>query len=103
MPTYEYECKSCKFNFDFFQSMTDEPLKSCPKCNKELRRLIYGGTGIIFKGEGFYVTEKSGKAAGASKTPKPESAPKEGPCQGCPAAKASGTEASGCPKAAETQ
>ena len=63
MPTYEYECKSCGHNFDVFQSILDEPLKTCPECGKEVRRLINGGTGVIFKGGGFYVTDKSGSGA----------------------------------------
>ena len=65
MPTYEYECKSCAHNFEVFQSMSDEPLKECPECGKEVRRLIFGGTGVIFKGSGFYVTDK-GKSSGSS-------------------------------------
>jgi len=49
--------------------MSDSPLKDCPKCGKEIRRLIFGGAGVIFKGSGFYVTDK-GKAAksGTEKT-----------------------------------
>jgi putative FmdB family regulatory protein len=71
MPTYEYECKSCGHTFEVFQAMSDEPLTGCPECGKAVRRLIFGGTGVIFKGSGFYVTDK-GKSAGASvKTPKP--------------------------------
>jgi putative FmdB family regulatory protein len=68
MPTYEYECKSCGHRFDAFQSMQDDPLEICPECGKELRRLIFGGSGIIFKGSGFYVNDKgsSGKAASSS-------------------------------------
>ena len=59
MPTYEYECKSCAHTFEMFQSMSDEPVKICPKCGRDLRRLIFGGTGVIFKGSGFYVTDKN--------------------------------------------
>ena len=59
MPTYEYECKKCSYSFEAFQAMSDEPLTTCPKCKKELRRLIFGGAGIIFKGPGFYATDKS--------------------------------------------
>ena len=59
MPTYEYECKSCSHTFEVFQSMSDPPLKDCPKCGREVRRLIFGGTGVIFKGSGFYVTDKN--------------------------------------------
>ncbi|MDR0486870.1 MAG: zinc ribbon domain-containing protein [Treponema sp.] len=58
MPTYEYECKSCGHSFETFQSMNDQPLKDCPECGREIRRLIFGGTGVIFKGSGFYVTDK---------------------------------------------
>ena len=67
MPTYEYECKSCGHSFEAFQSMSDAPLRDCPQCGKEVRRLINGGTGVIFKGSGFYVTDKK---AGASKDSK---------------------------------
>jgi len=83
MPTYEYECKKCGYNFEAFQSMSDEPLKTCAKCGGEVRRLILGGAGVIFKGSGFYVTDKAGsKAAGKSKGPdskasKTESKPAE--------------------------
>lgn len=64
MPTYEYECKNCGHTFEAFQSMSDAPLRACPECGKEVRRLINGGSGVIFKGSGFYVTDK--KAGGAS-------------------------------------
>jgi putative FmdB family regulatory protein len=58
MPTYEYQCDACQHNFDEFQSMSDEPLKKCPKCGKKkLRRLFGAGAAIIFKGSGFYQTD----------------------------------------------
>jgi putative FmdB family regulatory protein len=57
MPTYEYECATCKKNFDVFQSMKDAPLKKCPKCGGRVKRLIGTGAGIIFKGGGFYQTD----------------------------------------------
>lgn len=57
MPTYEYECDKCKKNFDLFQNMKDEPIKKCPKCGGRVHRLIGGGSGIIFKGTGFYETD----------------------------------------------
>jgi putative FmdB family regulatory protein len=74
MPTYEYECKNCGHGFEVFQSMSDPPLKDCPECGKEIRRLIFGGTGVIFKGSGFYVTDKgkSGKAEKPSVSKKPD-------------------------------
>lgn len=57
MPTYEYECNSCGHKFDVFQSMTAEPIKSCPQCRGKVRRLLGTGAGIIFKGSGFYQTD----------------------------------------------
>ena len=58
MPTYEYECEGCGKTCEFFQAMSDEPEKTCPSCGKdELRRLISGGAGVIFKGSGFYVND----------------------------------------------
>ena len=65
MPTYEYECSSCSHSFEAFQSMSEDPLTSCPECGGPVRRLIGGGTGIIFKGSGFYVND-SRKASSAS-------------------------------------
>jgi putative FmdB family regulatory protein len=69
MPTYEYECKSCGHTFEAFQSMSDEPIKACPECGSDIRRLIFGGTGVIFKGSGFYVTDKGKKPAGGTGKP----------------------------------
>jgi putative FmdB family regulatory protein len=66
MPTYEYECRSCKHTFEAFQSIKDEPIKKCPKCGKSVRRLFGGGMGIIFKGSGFYTTDYKHSSAGTS-------------------------------------
>jgi len=87
MPTYEYECKSCTHNFEAFQSMSDPALKECPKCGNEIRRLIFGGTGVIFKGSGFYVTDKSKSAktsAKPDKTDSPDAPVPSTPCAACP-------------------
>lgn len=62
MPTYEYECTSCGHIFDAFQNMSDAPLTVCPVCGKLVRRVILGGSGIIFKGSGFYVNDSRKKS-----------------------------------------
>ena len=58
MPTYDYECNACGATMEVFQAMSDKPLKKCPKCGKmQLERLIGSGSGVIFKGSGFYETD----------------------------------------------
>ena len=58
MPTYQYECSACGHDFEAFQSMMEKKLKKCPECGKlKLHRLIGRGSGIIFKGSGFYETD----------------------------------------------
>ena len=58
MPTYDYICENCGHSWEMFQSMNDNPAKTCPKCKKrKARRQIGLGAGIIFKGSGFYETD----------------------------------------------
>jgi putative FmdB family regulatory protein len=61
MPTYEYQCQKCKCRFEEFQKISDPPLVKCPKCGGGLERLISGGSGLIFKGSGFYITDYKNK------------------------------------------
>ena len=57
MPTYQYRCNECSHEFSEFQSITAEPLSACPECGGAVQRLISGGAGFLFKGEGFYTTD----------------------------------------------
>jgi putative FmdB family regulatory protein len=50
MPTYEYECRSCKARFERSQKMSDEPVRTCPECGGDVERLVGGGIGFIMKG-----------------------------------------------------
>lgn len=63
MPTYEYQCSKCGYKFDWFQDMTEKHLKRCSKCGGKLERMIGPGSGIIFKGSGFYATDYAKKPA----------------------------------------
>lgn len=83
MPTYEYECDKCRKHFDIFQSMKDDPIKKCPECGGEFHRLIGGGSGIIFKGSGFY--ENDYKKKKGNKEPSCHSA--SDACKHCPSNK----------------
>ena len=86
MPTYEYECKSCGHRFEASQPITAKPIEKCPQCKKSVQRLISSGSGIIFKGSGFYATDYR---KGSPKSDKPSSCPASGSkpgCSGCPGA-----------------
>ena len=78
MPTYEYECRSCGAGFDVIQSMSDAPLTVCPSCGQSIRRKINGGTGIIFKGSGFYVNDSKKTKTAETKSAGPKSEAKSG-------------------------
>jgi putative FmdB family regulatory protein len=105
MPTYEYECRSCGSDFDVFQSMSDEPLKVCPSCGNAVKRKISSGTGIIFKGSGFYKNDSrksssasSGDSSRGDSAVKGNSAAKsdsadKSACASCPAAAGASSEA----------
>jgi len=70
MPTYEYQCDECGHKFEMFQNFSDIVKRKCPSCGKmRLKRLIGAGSGIIFKGSGFYETDykRAGKGPGAPK------------------------------------
>lgn len=62
MPAYDYRCDDCQLTFEYTHSMHDAALKECPHCKGErVKRLISTGSGIIFKGAGFYVNDKPTK------------------------------------------
>lgn len=73
MPTYDYICNNCEHKFEQFQAITANPLRKCVKCGKmSLKRLIGIGSGVIFKGSGFYQTDyRSDSYKQAEKNDKP--------------------------------
>ncbi|MDQ3964683.1 MAG: hypothetical protein M3277_12360 [Actinomycetota bacterium] len=66
MPIYEYACTACGERLEAKQSFDDPPLEECPQCGGKLRKL-YSPVGIVFKGSGFYSTDKTKKPATADK------------------------------------
>lgn len=57
MPTYEYACQKCGYEFEKFQSIKDDPIKTCPRCKGKVAKKISTGAGLLFKGSGFYITD----------------------------------------------
>jgi putative FmdB family regulatory protein len=81
MPTYDYHCETCGQNFEHFQSMSSPKLTTCieetcaatatgiAKGKGVVVRKISGGAGLVFNGDGFYVTDYVKKeTASASKS-----------------------------------
>lgn len=59
MPNYDYRCQECDHLFEVFQKMSDAKLEDCPQenCGGTVKRLLGAGSGVIFKGSGFYQTD----------------------------------------------
>lgn len=74
MPIYEYECKACGIHFDRKQKWTDEPVKACPECSGEVRKVLQP-VGIVFKGSGWYKTDN---ASSGSRRDRAEQEKKDG-------------------------
>lgn len=60
MPIYEYECMECHKIYEIIQKFSEEPLKNCPECGGELKKLI-SQSSFILKGSGWYVTDYARK------------------------------------------
>ncbi len=56
MPTYVYR-REDRTTFEIEQRITEDSLETCPTTGQAVKRVITGGTGLIFKGSGFYLTD----------------------------------------------
>lgn len=56
MPTYEYK-REDGTTFEIKQSINDDPLERCPDTGQKVKRVITGGGGVVYKGDGWYVTD----------------------------------------------
>jgi len=53
MPHYDYECK-CGYQEEVFHKMSETPTVKCKDCKKKMAKLISGGAGVLFTGDGVY-------------------------------------------------
>lgn len=60
MPTYEYTCDACGVQFEREQSISEAPIKKCPKCGKQKARRMISAGNFILKGGGWYSDLYSG-------------------------------------------
>lgn len=69
MPTYNYKCLSCDEMFVVFQSMSEKPISNCKFCSSNrIEKMISAGSGLIFKGSGFYLTDYKQESKKSSDT-----------------------------------
>jgi putative FmdB family regulatory protein len=76
MPTYEYQCRKCRKNFEVFQKISESPLAKCPTCGGKVDRLI-SAAAFSLRGGGWYKdgyssTAKKEVKRGAAQTPPTE-------------------------------
>ena len=55
MPTYVYK-RDDGTTFEVKQRITEDALEVCPTTGQKVKRVI-SGAGLIFKGDGFYLTD----------------------------------------------
>src|SRR5262245_66418479 len=71
MPVYEYACEKCGHEFEAEQRITEDPLKTCPRCRaRKLKRLI-SQTSFVLQGGGWYADLYSSKGK-SDKSDRPE-------------------------------
>lgn len=56
MPTYKYK-REDGTTFEIRQSINDDALDECPDTGQKVKRVISGGGGVVYKGDGWYVTD----------------------------------------------
>ena len=57
MPIYEYRCRSCGFEKEYLQKLSDAPITECPSCGKAEMAKLVSAAGFQLKGSGWYATD----------------------------------------------
>lgn len=87
MAIYEYQCETCGRIFEYQQKITDQALTTCPieicqnqvhRGKGKVHRMISKNVGLIFKGNGFYLTDYARKHSSIVKSEVKESTTKNG-------------------------
>jgi predicted nucleic acid-binding Zn ribbon protein len=76
MPTYVYRDPTNGDTREVFHGMKDSPEIVNEATGVRMERVISGGAGFIFKGDGFYITEN--RSSGYKSAEKSDSAPASG-------------------------
>lgn len=65
MARYDYKCPACGEQFEVEHPMSEHPEVLCPQCGEKANQ-VFGASGIVFKGSGFYNTDQRGKGSHAT-------------------------------------
>jgi len=65
MPTYDYQCEKCGFEFEREQRITEDPIKTCPKCKSRKAKRLLSAPNFILKGGGWYADGYGSSGAGS--------------------------------------
>ena len=68
MPTYEYQCGSCKAVYELRQGFDAETTHTCEECGKGTAKRVLHAPPVVFKGSGWYVTDSRNKRSAVSDT-----------------------------------
>lgn len=66
MPTYEYQCKSCKAVYELRQGFDAETTHTCEECGKGTAKRVLSTPAVVFKGGGWYATDSRSKTSAVS-------------------------------------
>jgi putative FmdB family regulatory protein len=86
MPIYEYACDKCGHEFELEQRITEDPVRTCPKCRARKAKRLISQTSFVLKGGGWYSDlyssssgrsdKDAGKESGEAATDKPSTGDK---------------------------
>ena len=57
MPIYEYKCLKCEHQFEGIQRFSDNPVETCPSCNRKTVKKLVSAPSFRLKGGGWYETD----------------------------------------------
>lgn len=69
MPTYEYQCGTCKKRYDLRESFSAPSEHVCQKCGKGQAKRVLHAPRVVFKGKGFYATDSRATSTHTDETP----------------------------------